>query len=264
MRSMTYEDDRVSAMSAIELGTLMWIGARDREFAEPYQFCLANSAQVALRDNCQQALDRRAAGVRGIVVARNNRGGVSAQALTQLQHRYAAAQVVHLMGALSLGMRSGAELPALQRLPWYRWNEVLTDWLTNWGSAELPPSPTCRSVAVVAANFEAAEPLLGLADSAGATTAWVAAGDCLRARNFDAVWWDDSVATPTTLEPWRDRIRAFGNATTHVWIAGNIQRTEQDFARRAGIDHIFVKPYSIDGLLQTLAQPAVASLRCAA
>ncbi len=243
-------------MSATEPGTLMWIGPTDGAFAEAYEYCLENSAQLARREHCEQALDRRAAGVHGIVLARNNRAPISLQSLSHLRRRYSAAEFTHLLGPLALGLRSGDDLPSSERMAWYRWTEVLPHWLQHWGAARSEQTRPNRSVLVVASHYQAAEPLVDLAASTGAVTAWLTSPDCLPFQNFDSVWWDDSAANPANAAGWHVRLQRFGDAAEHAWIVNNPTAEESRIAHKAGVDRILIKPHQIDSLLESLANQA--------
>jgi hypothetical protein len=251
-------------MSATEPGTLMWIGPTCGAFAEAYEYCLENSAQLARRHHCEQALDRRAAGVRGIVLARNNRAPISLQSLSHLRRRYSAAEFTHLLGPLALGLRSGEDLPSSERMAWHRWNEVLPHWLKRWGAATSEQTKPSRSVLIIASHYQAAEPLTDLAASTGAATAWLTSPDCLPFQNFDSVWWDDSTAAPASTATWQGRLQRFGNAAEHAWIVNNPTADQARIAHLAGVDRILIKPHQIDGLLQGLNRQTVpAKLRAA-
>jgi hypothetical protein len=143
---------------------------------------------------------------------------------------------------------------------WQHWNEVLPEWL----GIERPSRSRCRTVAVVASTLAAAEPLLELAESVGATAVWCRQPSRQGVRNVDAVWWDDSAAQPASEHDWRDRIEAFagsghraqkGPPVQHAWVANSPTLQQARQARAAGVEFLVSKPHRIDSLLGMLDQP---------
>ncbi|MEM8669208.1 MAG: hypothetical protein AAGG48_16920 [Planctomycetota bacterium] len=247
-------------------GTLMWIGPRAREFAEPYEYCVSFAAQFAYRTDCEQALERRAVGVRGIVFARDDRSQLSLQSLEKLQRRYSAACCVHLLGAHSLGLRSGSDLPAEERVSWDRWRCVFPQWLHQWGAAPIERSSVSRSIVVVASNYVSAEPLIELADSMNASTGWIRSPDCGHLRNFDTVWWDDSIGTPVSVDQWRERIgslTAANKSADHIWITNTATPAQYSAAKQAGITKLVTKPFEIESLQAAAPQDRALKLKTA-
>lgn len=248
------------------IGTLMWIGeSTSPEFHDAYQHCLAHAAQLALRRNFDDALCRPAAAVRSILVAQSTRQQPDRRCLDLLCEKYPQASFFHLQGTLCEGMRAIAEPTfGINQHYWHRWNQVLPQWLDSCGvsnalSHQITPVG-CRSVAVLTSTFSAGEALLDLAESAGATAVWVRRPETHRIRNVDTVWWDDSVAGPTSRREWQERIAAFsGQPTQHAWIVNSPRLNEHREATRGGIDMVVSKPHRIDCLVQMLTSGASTS-----
>lgn len=243
------------------LGTLMWIGeSTSPEFNEAYQHCLTKVAQLALRFNFDDALCRPAAGVGCILIAQSTRHQLNRRCLEMLREAYPQASFLNLQGTLCEGMR---QLPEPTFGPnqhyWHRWNQVLPEWLGSCGVASDNSQPLSRvgvrSVAVLTSTFAAGESLMDLAESAGATAVWCRRPDTHRVRNVDTVWWDDSVAGPTSSHGWRERIAAFGGENEprqHAWIVNAPRLEEQREATRGGIDVVVSKPHHINCLVAML------------
>ena len=232
------------------IGTLMWVGdTTAAEFCSAVQYCLVNVSQLAFRRDQREALDRPASDVHWIVLAQSNRDWFDSQPLGD---QYPEAKVITLLGPLCQGFgfsRSG------DGCDWQRWHEVLPEWLGVEPRAQI----RCRTVAVVASTLTAAEPLLELAESAGATAVWCRHPSRQSVRNFDAVWWDDTAADPVSEREWRDRLEAFdgpGRQVQHAWIANSPCLNEVRDAQAAGIESVVSKPHRIDPLLGMLDQRA--------
>lgn len=260
MSDLTFSCAGSDADAAPPLGTLMWIGDfKSPEFGEAYQHCLAQVAQFALRRNFDDALCRPAAQVRCILIAQATRRPLDRRCLELLREAYPEASFLNLQGTLCEGMREPADAVFDgNRHYWHRWNQVLPDWLSRCGVAhDSLTRLNCRSVAVLTSSFGAGEPLMELAESAGATAVWCRRPDAHRVRNVDAVWWDDTVASPTSSDRWRERIAAFGGSGTrtahHAWIVNAPRLEAQRQAIDGGIDLVVSKPHRIDCLLATLA-----------
>lgn len=241
-----------------ELGTLLWIGDPTiPEFRDSFEYCVSRVAQFALRTDLDEALRRPAAGVRCILLSRATRRPIEQCLLDRLSELYPRASILNLMGTLCEGMCiSEDHTPGANRLYWHRWNQVLPQWLAPCGVAQAQPTKRSSSVAVLAATFAGGEPLLDLAESAGATAVWCQGPDTLRVRNVDAVWWDDSLASPTSSRRWCERIAAFGASgrrSQHAWIANSPRYDQQRQATQGGIDIVISKPHRIEGLLHMLA-----------
>jgi hypothetical protein len=250
------------ANSLAALGTLMWIGdSTSPEFSDAYQHCLAQVAQLAMRRNFDDALCRPATAVRCILVTQSTRQQLDRRCLEKLRETYPDASFLNLQGTLCEGMRGLTE-PVFgpNRHYWHRWNQILPEWLGSCGVAsdcsQQLSQLGCRSVAVLTSTFVAGESLMDLAESAGATAVWCRRPDTHRVRNVDAVWWDDSVAGPTSSLGWRERIAAFaseGRSPQHAWIVNAPRLDEKREATRGGIDVVVSKPHRINCLVEMLA-----------
>lgn len=239
------------------LGTLMWIGnPTSPEFHDAFQYCVANVAQLAIRKDLEDALRQPAANVFRILITQSTQRPVDDLRLEQLTSQYPDARALSLVGSLGEGMRlstgAGNQLP---RHAWHRWNQLLPGWLGVSSDASEPNTPVRCSVAVVTATYATAEALMDLAESAGATAVWCRGADTHRVRNVDVVWWDDSVARPTSSRQWRERLAAFtspGRSPRHAWIVQTPRLDERREAMNAGIDLVVSKPHLVDCLLETL------------
>ena len=244
-----------------DLGTLVWIGDQDEpEFQEAFQYCVSRVAQVALRSNLQDAICRPAACVRYVLLARTTRRPIDERLMNRLVALYPQASVISLLGTLCEGMRLADDCPVARdesRLYWHRWNQILPQWLGGCSGEEDPAADHRGSVAVLASTFREGEPLLELAQSAGSTAVWCRGADAWRVRNVDLVWWDDSVAPPTSSRHWRRRLEAFGDGqrqTRHAWIANSPRYHQQRQAIDGGIELIVSKPNRVGCLLAMLTQ----------
>ena len=82
-------------------GTLLWIGDRHSpEFQAPFRFCESSVAQLALRSDLTDAIQRGATAVRRIVIANRSRQPIDVAAMSEIKHRYADAEVMRLLGTL--------------------------------------------------------------------------------------------------------------------------------------------------------------------
>lgn len=232
------------------IGTLMWVGdTTAAEFRSAVQYCLLNVSQLAFRRDHREALARPASDVRWIVFAQSNRNWFDAEPLI---NQYPTAKCMTLLGPLCQGFGFSRNRDACD---WQRWHDVMPEWL----DVERPTTARCRNVAVVAANLTAAEPLLELADSVGASAVWCRHPSRQSVRNFDAVWWDDSAAAPASQSGWHDRIEAFARPdrrVRHAWIANSPCLQDARDAQAAGIELLVSKPHRIDPLLGMLDQSA--------
>lgn len=260
-----HSSHRSASESTAGLGTLMWIGeSSSPEFEDAYQHCLASTSQLALRRNFDDALCRPAAAVTRILVAQSTRHPLDRRCLELLRDAYPEASFLNLQGTLCEGMRPMQEsLFGPNHHYWHRWNQVLPQWLERgdraMDHAQAPSDLGCQSVAVLTSSFSAGEALMDLAESAGATAVWCRSPDKHRVRNIDAVWWDDSVASPTSQEGWSERIAAFGfssQTARHAWIVNAPRLNEHREAIRGGVELVVSKPHRIDCLVAMLTQQA--------
>ena len=104
-------------------------------------------------------------------------------------------------------------------------------------------------VAVVAARFSIAEPLLDLAAQCGAVAVWQREPGHVDVRGVNVVWWDDSCAAATDRIGWIERIAAMGSsAKQHAWLTQRPHDAQINHAKKAGVEVVLGKPYSIDPL----------------
>ena len=237
-----------------KLQTLVWIGdPHAAEFQEAYDHCVAHAAQVALRPNLDEALRRPASHVGYIVQTNDSREPLDFDQQQQLASLYPQASMIRLLGTLCEGMRIEEEpIQGANRVYWHRWQQVLPGWLES----ESEPQAKVGTVVVLAASYTLAEPLLELAESAGATAIWCRQVETLKLRNVDTVWWDDSVASPTSSRGWRQRLEAVRTrdaGSRHAWIANAPRLNQHRDAIRGGVDVILSKPHRIEALTATLA-----------
>lgn len=238
-------------------GTLMWIGDRSTaEFRAAYSFCESNAAQLAYRTDLHHALCRPASSVRCILVAQATRAAYNASQLDELSAKYTDALWINLQSSLCEGARTPAHfLFDGNQHYWHRWNQVLPNWLAPCGAQPIPRDRPSHSVAIVASNRSAGDALMELAESAGVTTVWCGDGNITGVKNVDAVWWDDSVAKPTSSRIWSQRIEAFQSTsrqTQHAWIANSPRLHQTKAATEGGVDFVVSKPYRIEVLLESL------------
>ncbi len=259
-------------------GTLMWVGARDTTELRPiFQFCQEHVSQIAVRRDLPDARRRGADHVRCILLARHDRSPVDDAMLDKLTAQHPYANTVELLGPLCTGQApcTGQALcqgtpptkAPITRIAWHRWNQSIPGMLASCGVAETNSLPVAHSVAVVAATMSDADPLMDVAVSNGAAAVWCRRPNAQLARNVDAVWWDDSVATPTSQTQWHHRIKsAFRNAAaapTHVWMTNQPQADQIAAAERGGVHVVLSKPLEIKSLLATMGvndRPALAPI----
>lgn len=245
------------AHSPLPIGTLLWIGDHtSAEFREAFEYCQRTAAQIAIRADLAEALRRPASDVKCMVVAQSTREILPTDALTALDELYPRISRLNLLGSLCEGFcRRGDPFFSNQRYYWHCWNQVLPEKLQDCGAPDERDSQRGRSVAVIAAHFNAAEPLLELADSAQVTSVWSRQPDRFAIRNIDEVWWDDSVARPVSSSVWKQRISGICSkmrTPRHTWITATPRIDQQRQARLGGVGVIVSKPYRIDCLLEML------------
>ena len=244
-------------------GTLMWVGERSRpEFRGVFATCEAEVAQLALRSDVHDALSRPASDVACIIVTRQTRNSFHLEDLETLALEYPDAMLIQVLGSLCEGERPRAIEPfGDHTVYWHQCNQFLPDWLRECGFVARANSKPVNSIAIVADTIQIADPLMELAASYGAAAFWCRQPYTLVARNFDAVWWDDSIATPATEQHWRDRIGAMTSKSSsqvaHAWLVSCPRIECVTAAQQAGVGLVVSKPANIDALLQTIAPAAV-------
>ena len=244
-----------------EIGTLMWIGDRlSPEAMDVYRYCEANAPQLAYRTCMEDAIARPGTNVSQIIINRSDRRPTFENQLYQLASVYPKAILIEMFGPMWEGHVYKREIHLqTQQFYWHRWNQILPPLFgclfrdQPAAAAKLPS----QSVAIIAANFAEADPLMDLATSVGAVSVWCRSPKLITARNCSVVWWDDSAASAASEMIWRERIEAVEKNSCvrpqHVWLA-TAPRVQQYFrARAAGIDVVFSKPHRIEALVSTLA-----------
>lgn len=247
--------NRATCINNLGQRTILWLGERDPfEFKRSYLRCEAAAGQIAYRANMADAVDRPARDVALIVVVSTERSDLDAVGLDELDDRHSDCQRIRLLGPLCQGLtRQHDSFFGPHRYNWLAGVNVLHDLIGADANTVQLPDVNHKSVAVVASNYDAAEPLLELAEQMGATAVWMSQPDADRVRGINAVWWDDSFAGPANESMWRERIVGMrSDQATHTWMTNRAHWQEIEQARLAGVDHILEKPYSVDILLDSL------------
>jgi hypothetical protein len=230
----------------------MWIGTRDAaEFREAYEFCEGTVGQLAYRPTPELAIGRPACGVRWIVRTRSDRS--PSTLWQQLESTYSAARKLELRGVLSDGDRTPTA-ESVEICPWWQWNQRFPHWL---GPSTATSAEPIQSVAVVTTDACVADSLLQMAVEQGVTAVWCPRPEPVRVRGVDAVWWDDSVASPASGSRWRQRIESCGpeaRSARHFWLTSSRSLADWQQARRGGIRAIFGKPFESAALIATLGR----------
>jgi hypothetical protein len=275
----------VSVVSRLQgdvgIGTLVWVGdASVPEFESAFRDCVELAAQVALRRDLEELIRRPAHQVCRIVLARATREPVDEQLLSSMASQYRDATLLELVGPSCEGDRYHLPVEST-RVAWHRWNQVFPSWLggsagyrDSGGYSDSDGNDAClrqiaRSVAVITSCYSAAQTYLDLAESVSVTACWCDGPDSARVRNFDAVWWDDSVVGPADVATWRQRVARFASTVRlvrHAWITHGGRLDQRRAALDAGIESVISKPYRIEALLEMIeAKPnAEMSKRAAA
>tara|TARA_R110002049_G_scaffold72490_1_gene186976 strand:- start:70318 stop:71259 length:942 start_codon:yes stop_codon:yes gene_type:complete len=241
-------------------GTLLWVGDRlSPEVSDIYRYCEACAPQLAFRGEMEDAIARPATDVTHLVINRSDRNPSFESQLARIACAYPAVTLIEMFGSAWEGHVYHREISIkTQQFYWHRWNQVLPPLLGLSGfdvHADRMTLPH-RSVAIMAANYSDAEPLMDLATSAGAVSVWCRSPQLMTARNCSVIWWDDSVARPASEKEWRQRMNVVEKNSCvrpqHVWLA-NAPRVHQYLrARSAGVDVVFSKPHRIEPLISTL------------
>ena len=251
-RMIPFEDNDV-----VQNGeTLLWIGDRSLpEFRDAYEIGESLASQIAYRQDLISTLDRPANDVGLIIHASNSRIDLDRKIWKQVESQYANAMRIRLRGPLCEGQRSSSELNFDRGT--YDWREAAA--AVNGCFA--PASSNTRTdppvVAVIAARYSIAEPLLDLAANCGAVSVWRRESGHADVRGVNVVWWDDSFAGPTDRLGWRERMASMGpSARHHAWLAQRPHWLQAEQARQAGVDVVLGKPFSVDPLVEMLQSEA--------
>jgi len=255
----------LSTISQTPTGTLMWIGERKRqEFCDVFATCESSVAQMAIRTDLHDALSRPASHVACIIITRQTRTTFHHEDLITLAEIYPNAVLIQVLGSLCEGERPRIIDPFNDRIVyWHQCNQFLPDWLRECGVVAPENQRAIHSVGIVAHSIQIADPLMELAATYGAAAFWCRQPRTFVARNFDAVWWDDSIATPASTQQWRKRIQAMVSTSKqdvqHAWIASCPRVEAVTAARAAGVGLVLSKPANIDTLLQTITPASVST-----
>jgi hypothetical protein len=239
-----------SSLSPNEPGTLVWVGPKTHpEFKDAFQFCLANSAQLALRNHLQELAVRPAGFVKRIVIARADRRPMPACLLSQIVPSYRNAEILALNSSLCDGeFRTGEPWELISNLRFSRWQEKLPDWLAPCGYRKAP-SRVHQSLLLLSDRYETAEPYLNYAAALGRTVFWKRAFNALSIRNVDHVVWDDSVAPAAETSVWRNRIAYTpSSAVCHSWLVTQGHACEIQAALAGGVSKVYTKPTTMNAL----------------
>ncbi len=247
--------------------TTLWIGQRQSAaFRDAYEYCELSSAQMAHRVDFADAAARPASNVRWVVVARVDRSPLPQSLLQTAAKRYCDADWLtlegpHCAGAMRRSVdRSLESVRSSTTCYLHQWHQHLPGWMADAtrspGSVQyLAP----RSLGIIADQFHNAETLMDLACGAAVAAVWLPTAHSHRMRNFDLLWWDDSVAFATSSRDWskrlgRDRPSAPGGRSraANVWLTNNPCYLAASRAIAGGIDLVLTKPLRIETLLHTL------------
>jgi hypothetical protein len=233
-----------------EPGTLIWVGPKTHpEFKDAFQFCLANSAQLAVRNHLQELAARPAGFVKRVLIVRPDRRPAPACLLNPIVPLYRNAEFLTLSSSLCDGeMRSGKPWDGISNLRFSRWQEKLPDWLEPCG-VKKATSRISTSMLLLADRYETAEPYLDYAASLGRTILWKRTSNSLAVRNVDHVIWDESVVSAAAEATWRHRLAGVSSpATRHTWLVTQAHSHEIQAAIAAGVSAVQTKPTTMNSL----------------
>ncbi len=236
-------------MKDLEPGTLVWVGNHSHpEFTDAFRFCCRHTAQMAIRRSPRELIERPAGMVKRILFARLDRRPLPLTMQSGIRDRYADAQWLALNSTLCDGEpRTGSPWPNSRQARFSRWHEVLPNWLEPCGNSP-PVEQSAGATLVICDRYELAEPYLEFAASLDCPVVWQRGFNAATCRQFSHVIWDDSVATPTTPEVWRQRLGTAANVK-HSWLAIQPQVTEIAAAVAGGVGQVLTKPVSLPSLL---------------
>jgi len=272
------------SLSRVQPGTLLWVGPTSHgEFCDAFRFCRDSVAQLAVRRGMQEALRRPAGFVTRVIFARPTRSTPPTALLKRFAVMYGEAAMLALCGQLCDGeTRTGTAWPLGNSLRFSRWAERLPDWLATCGVNSMVVQPRVKAttvaprgeavkpaaILVIADRFEAAEPLLLLADSLSIPAAWHRRFIPALHQRFDAVLWDDSVAPAAPASIWRARVGHLeaskdlppaaksnpkSQSPRHVWLALQPSMDEIGQSLQGGIATVLTKPLHVDALVIEIA-----------
>lgn len=257
------KESTVAAALADHVGTLLWIGSRQHpEMIEAYRSCESLAPQLAYRADLDDACQRPAQCVAVVVFARTERSSVAPERLEHLKRLYPAAEFVCLLSSGCEGeLRTGEPWPGCRRVYWHRWNQEAPEWLlvdrANVFAHSADSHKPSVFLAIVAASYQHAEPLLEIASQDRLPATWVTPGRTGLVRSVTHVLWDDSAAQPTDRETWRERLAAFAakerpapevRSPLHGWYAGFPRIQDWRAAHAAGVRWLLSKPLTLSAL----------------
>lgn len=235
--------------SVREPGTLVWVGAKTHpEFVEAFRFCQANTGQLAVRASVAELIRRPAGFVKRIIIARLDRRPMPSLLTTKILSHYRDAELLTLASSLCDGeARTGAPWTPIRSIRFSRWRELLPQWLEPCGCRAEPESGW-SSVLILTDRYEAAEPLLDYAAMRRRTAVWKRKPSHASIRNFDRVWWDESVASAASADAWRQRLAGTTGRIAHTWLVTQPHADEIGDAIHGGISEVITKPATLASL----------------
>ena len=249
--------------TAIDYGTLLWIGDRDSEvYRDAYEFCESHVSQLAHRPDLRAAIMRPATAVRTIVCCRDNDSSESLDLFQMICRLHDQAKAFLLLGPLCAGSRpSPTETFEVPSIRWHEWESLLPGYLRRCGWANQPVERP-RSIAVIASSFANASALLTIASSGRASAVWCRPHQLSALRHFDEIWWDDSSMSGEDWEGLLNRQKAM--RAEHVWVSGDVTPRSKRAAIDAGVSLVIAKPGDFSLLIDRVADQSVDHERRAA
>jgi hypothetical protein len=235
--------------SVREPGTLVWVGPKMHpEFVEAFRYCQANTGQLAIRGSLAELIGRPAGFVKRIIIARLDRRPMPSLLTTRILSHYGDAELLTLASGLCDGeARTGTPWTPIRSIRFSRWKEVLPQWLKPCG-CRYEPEAAWSSVLILTDRYETAEPLLDYAAMRGRTAVWKRKPSHASIRNFDRVWWDESVASAASADIWRQRLTGATGRIAHTWLATQPHADEIGDAIHGGISEVITKPATLASL----------------
>lgn len=249
-----------------EPGTLVWVGPKTHpEFIEAFRYCQANAGQLAVRTSLAELVRRPAGFVKRIIITRLDRRPMPSLLTTKILSHYVDAELLTLASSLCDGeARSGTPWTPIRSIRFSRWRERLPQWLEPCG-CRAEKQAAWSSVLILTDRYESAEPLLDYAAMRGRTAVWKRKPSHASIRNFDRVWWDESVAGAASADIWRQRLTGTTAATqsgvgagaagpsasggmNHTWLVTQPHADEIGDAIRGGVSEVITKPAKLASL----------------
>ncbi len=263
MKTFSISSNQDALGAEFPSGTFLWVGEREApDFRDAYRYCEASCSQIAFRSTLEEAHDRPASDVQRIIVARVDRSQPSFEEIERVARRHANASWLALEGPLCGGATRRSPIQSLnEHCCLHQWHQHLPAWFAcdvDLSNARIHNLNQNLSLAIIASNPEVASALIDLAETCGCPSVWFRTPHSARMRNFDVVWWDDSVATEATSELWQQRLQPqrshmFRNDSVHVWLTNSTCWSTIEHAYAGGVTRVLTKPFRIDPLVETLS-----------